>query len=85
MAMMAARVVTVPPYHNHAGLLYYDDRSAVVRTVTVVIRVSVAVIIRTPNNNTPRDVRVSKAHYDSDAGLGRRDPDREPEQQSKKN
>ena len=85
MAMMAARGVTVPPYPNHAGLLNYDDRSAVVRTVTVVIRVSVAVIIRTPNNNTPRDVRVSKAHYDSDAGLGRRDPGGEPKQQTKKN
>lgn len=82
---MAARVVTVPPYHNHPGLLYYDDRTAVVRTVTVVLRVSVAVMIRTANDNTPGDVRVSKAQYDSDPSLGLRDTSRESQQQSNKN
>ena len=84
MTMIAAHVVTVPPNDDHARLLHNDQRRAmIVRAVAV--RVSVSMIVGTADDDLTRDVWVSKAERDTDAGLCRRNTSRKPEQQSNKN
>src|SRR5688572_20086586 len=88
MAAMMSVVFAMRPNNNDArlGIVARSDndnrRAVVVRTILVVVRARVSMVIRPPDHDLAVEVGIAKTDRYPDARLRLRDPTRQSQQQS---